>query len=111
MVLFIIQNHTPPVGRRLFRPSRVSFFMDSAAIRGPKPDALRNFSNHTAKNSADANITFFRRDEKDQKMKEIVLTNAYLVQFTETLDATGGNPMTISFVLSARKLQIGNAEL
>ena len=56
-------------------------------------------------------ITFFKRDEKDQKMKEIELTNAYLVQLTETLDATGGNPMTISFVLSARKLQIGNAEL
>jgi len=58
-----------------------------------------------------AKITFFKRDEKDQKMKEIELTNAYVVQFTESLDSVGSNPMSINFVLSARKIQIGNAVL
>ena len=58
-----------------------------------------------------AKITFFKRDEKDQKMKEIELTNAYVVQLTESLDSVGSNPMSINFVLSARKIQIGNAVL
>jgi len=59
----------------------------------------------------DVTITFFRRDEKDQKMKDIVLKNAYIVQFTESLDSVGSNPMTINFVLSARTITIGNATL
>ena len=59
----------------------------------------------------EATVTFFKRDEKDQKMKELKLTNAYCVQFTESLDSVGANPMTINFVLSARKLEVGNAVL
>lgn len=58
-----------------------------------------------------AKITFFKRDEKDQKMKEMQLDNAYVVQFTESLDSVGSNPMTINIVLSARKLTLGNAVL
>jgi len=56
-------------------------------------------------------VTFYKRDEKDQQMKQLKLTNAYVVQFTESLDSVGSNPMTINFVLSARKLEIGNALL
>jgi type VI protein secretion system component Hcp len=55
-------------------------------------------------------ITFYKRDEKDQKMKELTLENAYVVQYTESLDSTGGNPMSINFVLSARTISIGNAK-
>ena len=58
-----------------------------------------------------AKVTFFKRDEKDQKMKELTLGNAYVVQYTESLDSVGANPMTINFVLSARTLAIGNASL
>jgi len=54
-------------------------------------------------------ITFQKRDEKGAKMKALTVENAYIVQYAESLDSTGGNPMTISFVLSARKLSIGNA--
>lgn len=54
-------------------------------------------------------VTFYKRDEKDQKMKELTVENAYVVQFSESLDAVGANPMTINFVLSARKLSVGNA--
>ena len=56
-----------------------------------------------------ATVTFYKRDEKDQKMKDLKLENAYVVQYTESLDSTGGNPMAINFVLSARKITLGNA--
>ena len=56
-------------------------------------------------------VTFMKRDEKDQKMKELTVENAYVVQFSESLDSVGSNPMTINFVLSARKISIGNAVL
>jgi hypothetical protein len=58
-----------------------------------------------------AKITFFKRDEASQKMKEIQLDNAYVVQLTESIDSVGSNPMTINFVLSARKFTLGNAVL
>ena len=58
-----------------------------------------------------AKVTYFKRDEKDQKMKELQVDNAYVVQYTESLDSVGSNPMTINFVLSARKLTVGNAIL
>ena len=54
-------------------------------------------------------VTYYKRDEKDQKMKELSVENAYVVQYSESLDSVGSNPMTINFVLSARKLSIGNA--
>jgi len=57
-----------------------------------------------------AKVTFFKRDEKDQKMKELTIENAYVVQYTESLDSVGSNPMTINFVLSGRTIAVGNGK-
>ncbi|HRH49194.1 MAG TPA: type VI secretion system tube protein TssD [Panacibacter sp.] len=54
-------------------------------------------------------VTFQKRDE-DAKMKELSFEDAYIVQYSESLDIVGSNPMTINFVLSARTLKIGSAE-
>jgi hypothetical protein len=54
-------------------------------------------------------ITFQKRDE-DAKMKELSFEDGYIVQYAEALDAVGANPMTINFIISARKLKVGNAE-
>jgi hypothetical protein len=53
-------------------------------------------------------VTFQKRDQ-DSKMKELTFEDGYIVQYSEALDAVGSNPMTINFVISARKLTIGNA--
>jgi hypothetical protein len=54
-------------------------------------------------------ITFQKRDE-DAKMKELTFEDGYVVNYSESLDVVGSNPMTINFTVSARVLKIGNAE-
>ena len=53
-------------------------------------------------------ITFMKRDSKT-KMKEVSWENGYIVQYSESLDAIGENPMTIHFVISAQKIQVQDA--
>jgi hypothetical protein len=55
-------------------------------------------------------VTFFKRDEDKAKMKELEFEDGYIIQYSEALDAIGANPMTISFVISARTLKVGNAQ-
>ena len=54
-------------------------------------------------------IVFYKREEDKATMKEITFTDAYVIAFSESLDATGGSPMAISFTLSARELKVGSA--
>jgi hypothetical protein len=54
-------------------------------------------------------VTFFKREEDNAKMKEITITDGYVIAFTENIEATGGAPMHMSFTISARELKIGNA--
>ena len=54
-------------------------------------------------------VTFQKRDE-DAKMKELSFEDGYIVQYSEALDSIGSNPMTINFVISARKIKVGNAQ-
>jgi len=53
-------------------------------------------------------ITLKKSDE-DAKMKELSFEEGYLIQYNEGISITGNNPMTLSFVISARKLTLGNA--
>jgi len=56
----------------------------------------------------DGTVTFYKRDA-NQKMKELKWEKGYLVQFSESFDAIGENPMTIHFVVSAQKISSGSA--
>ena len=56
----------------------------------------------------DGSVTFLKRDQ-DSKMKELKWEKGYIVEYTEALDATGENPMTIRFVVSAEKITVGSA--
>ena len=60
--------------------------------------------------SVDGSITFKKRDE-DAKMKEPKFTTAYVVALSENFDSTGGNPMSMSFTISAKKLTLGSEAL
>jgi hypothetical protein len=60
--------------------------------------------------SVDGTITFKKRDE-DAKMKELKFETAYVVDLSENFDSVGGNPMTMTFTLSAHKLTLGSETL
>jgi hypothetical protein len=52
----------------------------------------------------------FKKSEEDSKMKELQFEDAYIIQYNEGINIVGNYPMTLSFVISARKLKMGNAE-
>ncbi|RFM25591.1 type VI secretion system tube protein TssD [Deminuibacter soli] len=52
----------------------------------------------------------FKKSEEDAKMKELSFEDGYIIQYNEGINTVGPYPMTLSFVISARKLKIGNAE-
>lgn len=54
-------------------------------------------------------ITFKKGDE-EAKMKELVWENGYLIEFDESIDIVGSQPMTITFVVSAQVIKIGGAQ-
>lgn len=55
-------------------------------------------------------VVFYKREEDGATMKELTFTDAYVIAFSEALDSTGGNPMSINFTISARELKVGNAD-
>ena len=52
----------------------------------------------------------FKKSEEDAKMKELSFEDGYIIQYNEGLSVVGNSPMTLSFVISARSLKLGNAE-
>lgn len=57
----------------------------------------------------DAKITFNKRDE-DSKMKELEISEAYMIDYEEAFDNAGTGAMIQSFSLSARNMKMGNGE-
>lgn len=52
----------------------------------------------------------FKRGEEDAKMKELSFEDGYIIQYNEGIAVNNNVPMTLSFVISARTLKLGNAE-
>lgn len=52
----------------------------------------------------------FKKGEEDAKMKELSFQDGYIVQYNEGINVNDKTPMTLSFVISARVLKVGNAE-
>lgn len=55
-------------------------------------------------------VKFYKREEDGAVMKKLEFKDAYVIQYSESLDSVGSNPMTINFVLSAREVKIGTAD-
>ena len=55
-------------------------------------------------------IKFYKADS-EQVMKELKFENAFIVFFSEQLDAMAETPMTTEITFSAEKISIGNATL
>ena len=55
-------------------------------------------------------VIFKKRDE-DAKMKELSFKTGYVVELSENFDSVGGNPMTMTFTISARTVSMGGENL
>ena len=53
----------------------------------------------------------FKKTDEDAKMKEVTFKNAYVVNYTETLDVTNDVPMRIDVTFSAEEISVGDAIL
>lgn len=51
----------------------------------------------------------FKKDDEDSKMKELSFKNAYIVDFNEGINIVGEVPMSITFVISAQEIGMGDA--
>ncbi len=57
----------------------------------------------------DGKITFNKRDE-DAKLKELEISEAYMVSYEESFDNIGTGAMVETITLSAKKIKLGNGE-
>lgn len=57
----------------------------------------------------DGSVKFFKRDS-EATLKELKFTEGYLVKHKENFDASGKNPLTETFTISARKIAMGTGE-
>jgi len=55
----------------------------------------------------DGSVVFYKRDS-DATLKELKFTEGYLVKHKENFDSTGENPLTETFTISARKIEMGS---
>lgn len=51
-----------------------------------------------------------KKTDEDAKMKELFFSNGFIIQYNEGINVVGNHPMTLSFVISAQTLKMGNAE-
>ncbi|NMR34202.1 MULTISPECIES: type VI secretion system tube protein TssD [Chryseobacterium] len=55
----------------------------------------------------DGSVVFYKRDSQ-ATLKELKFSEAYLVKHKEKFDSVGDNPLTETFTISARKIEMGS---
>jgi len=53
----------------------------------------------------------FNKGDEEAKMKEVVWQNGYIIDYRESLDVIGREPMKIYFVVSAEKIKVEGTEV
>lgn len=57
----------------------------------------------------DGSVVFYKRDT-EATLKELKFSEAYLVKHKEKFDASGDNPLTETFTISAREIEMGTGK-
>jgi hypothetical protein len=57
----------------------------------------------------DGSIVYYKRDNK-ATLKELKFKEAYMVDYKENFNSTGENPVTETFTLSAKELDLGTGK-
>ncbi len=55
----------------------------------------------------EGSVVFYKRDSQ-ATLKELKFSEAYLVKHKEKFDSVGDNPLTETFTISARKIEMGS---
>lgn len=55
----------------------------------------------------DGSVVFIKRDNK-ATLKELNFKEGYVVEYRENFDATGSNPVTETFTISAKEINMGS---
>ena len=100
-----LYQETDPTGRpsSVTRGGKIKITVESTADTTLSDWMFNNFERK------DGTITFLKRDT-DSKAKELKFSEAYMVNYSESFDNAGENPMAESFVISAKSIGIGNGE-
>lgn len=57
----------------------------------------------------DGKVIFLKRDS-NATLKDLSFTDGYVVKYKENFDASGTNPLTETFTISARSIKMGTGE-
>ncbi|MFV0607391.1 MAG: type VI secretion system tube protein TssD [Niabella sp.] len=89
----------------------------SSETRGGKIHVIVESTNETdlfewmidAYSHKSGSIIFKKRDS-DATMKELKFTEAYMIDYNESFSSSNDVPMSISFTLSAKEIELGNGK-
>jgi len=100
-----LHQETDATGRpsSITRGGKIKLCVESTADTSLSDWMFNNFERR------DGSISFLKRDT-EANSKELNFTEGYMVKYHENFDSTGKNPMTESFVISAKAIGIGNGE-
>ena len=98
-----LRQETDETGRpsSVTRGGKVHLIVESTADTDLSDWMFNNFERK------DCSIVFLKRDD-NATLKELKVTEAYMVEYHEGFDSTGDNPMTEDFVISAKTIEMGN---
>jgi len=100
-----LHQETDATGRpsSITRGGKIRLVVESTADTSLSDWMFNNFERR------DGSIVFLKRDT-EATAKELKFQEGYMVKYLENFDATGKNPMSESFVISAKGIAIGNGE-
>ncbi|AXO79599.1 phage tail protein [Olleya aquimaris] len=100
-----LHQETDATGRpsSITRGGKIKLTVESTADTSLSDWMFNNFERK------DGSIVFLKRDSESTS-KELKFTEGYMVKYLENFDSTGKNPMSESFVISAKGIGIGNGE-
>lgn len=100
-----LHQETDATGRpsSITRGGKIKLTVESTADTSLSDWMFNNFERR------DGSIVFLKRDT-DATSKELKFSEGYMVKYHEGFDASGNNPMSESFVISAKSISIGNGE-
>ncbi|MCW5518545.1 phage tail protein [Aureitalea sp. L0-47] len=100
-----LHQETDATGRpsSITRGGKIKIVVESTADTSLSDWMFNNFERR------DGSIVFLKRDT-EATSKELKFTEGYMVKYNEHFDSTGNNPMSESFVISAKTIGIGNGE-
>ncbi len=100
-----LYQETDATGRpsSITRGGKIKLTVESTAETSLSDWMFNNFERR------DGSIVFLKRDT-EATAKELKFTEGYMVKYLENFDASNKNPMSESFVISARVIAVGNGE-